>query len=79
MRYFKKALTLLLAVMISLNGAGIRVFAEEKGLSIVGDIPRCDDINRFEDMGMTVIEGDPQLPISRTFTELAERLLQLDR
>ena len=56
-----------------------KVFAEEKGLSIVGDIPRCDDINRFEDMGMTVIEGDPQLPISRTFTELAERLLQLDR
>lgn len=55
----------------------VRRFASEKGLEIIGDIPRSDDINRFEEMGMTVTEGDPELPISRLFREMAERLLQL--
>lgn len=51
-------------------------FAKENGLQIVADIPRSDDINRFEDRGMTVIEGDPTLPVSRKFLELAEKLLE---
>ena len=55
----------------------VRRFAEEKGLEIIGDIPRSDDINRFEEIGMTVTEGDPDLPISRRFRDMAERLLQL--
>ena len=55
----------------------VRAFADEKGLEIIGDIPRSDDINRFEDMGMTVIEGDPELPVSMQFRAIAERLLQL--
>ncbi len=57
----------------------VKNFAAEKGLEIIGDIPRSDEINHFEEQGMTVIEGDPDLPISRRFTELAERLLELDR
>lgn len=55
----------------------VRAFAESKGLEIIGDIPRSDDINRFEDMGKTVIEGDPGLPVSLKFKEIAERLLEL--
>ena len=57
----------------------VKSFAAEKGLEIIGDIPRSDEINQFEEQGMTVIEGDPDLPISRKFKELAERLLELDR
>ena len=57
----------------------VKNFAAEKGLEIIGDIPRSDEINQFEEQGMTVIEGDPDQPISRRFTELAERLLELDR
>ena len=57
----------------------VKSFAAEKGLEIIGDIPRSDEINHFEEQGMTVIEGDPDLPISRKFKELAERLLELDR
>ncbi len=57
----------------------VRNFAAEKGLEIIGDIPRSDEINQFEEQGMTVIEGDPDLPVSRKFTELAEKLLELDR
>jgi hypothetical protein len=34
-----------------------------------------DEINRFEDMGRTVVEGDPEHPVSRKFISLAEMLL----
>ena len=50
-------------------------FAKESGLPIVGDIPRNDDITKFEEMGKTVIEGDPELPISKRFLDLARVLL----
>ena len=49
--------------------------AQKIGVGSVGDIPRCDDINRCEDEGKTVVEADPELPSSRTFIELAQRLL----
>lgn len=53
----------------------VRAFAEKRGLEIVGEIPRSDDITRFEDMGMTAVEGDPALPVSRTFIALAQKLM----
>ena len=52
----------------------VRDFADSRGLEIIGEIPRSDDITRFEDRGMTTIEGDPDLPVSRTFLELARKL-----
>ena len=65
----------------------VRAFADASNLRIVGDIPRSDDINRFEDEGKTVIEGDASLPISEgdaslpishVFLDLAQRLLEED-
>lgn len=52
----------------------VRTFAAERGLAIVGDIPRSDDINRFEEEGKTVVEGNPELPISQVFIQLAQTL-----
>ena len=52
----------------------VRAFASARGLEIVGDIPRNDDITRYEEMGKTVIEGDPELSISQNFLSLARRL-----
>ena len=52
----------------------VRAFADSRGLEIIGEIPRSDDITRFEDRGMTTVEGDPDLPVSRTFLELAKKL-----
>ncbi|MBP3894752.1 MAG: AAA family ATPase [Atopobiaceae bacterium] len=52
----------------------VQAFAQEHGLPIVAQIPRSDDINRFEDEGKTVIEGDATLPVSQQFLALAERL-----
>ena len=53
----------------------VRAFAEANGLPIVADIPRSNDIIRFEDMGKTVIEGDSSLPVSQAFLELADLLI----
>ena len=53
----------------------VRTFADKRGLEIVGEIPRSDEITRFEDLGMTTVEGDPTLPVSRTFIELAQKLM----
>ena len=56
----------------------VQAFADASNLRIVGDIPRSDGINRFEDEGKTVIEGDASLPISHVFLDLAQRLLEED-
>ena len=52
----------------------VQALADSAGLRSVGEIPRSDEIIRYEDMGKTVIEGDPELPISRRFFDLAELL-----
>ena len=53
----------------------VRSFAEANGLEIVADIPRSNDIIRFEDMGKTVIEGDAELEVSCAFLALADLLI----
>ncbi|NLU06988.1 nitrogenase iron protein NifH [uncultured Clostridium sp.] len=53
----------------------VREFALNAGLPIVADIPRSDDIIRYEDMGKTVVEGDASLSVSCKFFDLAELLL----
>ncbi len=53
----------------------VQEFCDKNGLHIVAEIPRSDDIIRFEDQGMTVIEGDPTLPVSQSFLNLARSLL----
>lgn len=54
----------------------VRAFAGRVGLPIVGEIPRSDDIIHYEELGKTVIEGDPTLPVSRRFFDLAQLLLE---
>ena len=53
----------------------VSAFAREAGFPVIADIPRSDDIIRFEDKGMTVIEGDIDLPVNRCYIDLAKRLL----
>jgi nitrogenase iron protein NifH len=58
--------------------AKVRAFSQKRGIPIIADIPRSRDILRFEDQGKTVIEGDPELPVSKKFIELAQLLLRED-
>lgn len=53
----------------------VRAFARENGLEIVADIPRSNDIIHYEDRGKTVIEGDPELEVSKAFLALADLLI----
>ncbi len=50
-------------------------FAKERGLRIIGDIPRSDTIIQYEDQGMTAIEGDLNSEISQRFIALAKELI----
>jgi Nitrogenase subunit NifH (ATPase) len=54
----------------------VRAFADERGLEIVADIPRSDEITECEDEGKTVVEGAPDCAVTGKFFELAERLLR---
>ena len=57
----------------------VKEFASSHNLPIIADIPRSDDIIRFEDEGKTVIEGDPSLEVSKRFLELAQMLIDEDK
>ena len=54
----------------------VEEFAKNSNLEIIADIPRSDDIIRYEDQGKTVIEGNPNLEISKIYLDLAKRLLE---
>lgn len=54
----------------------VEEFARNSNLEIIADIPRSDDIIRYEDQGKTVIEGNPNLEISKIYLDLAKRLLE---
>ena len=54
-------------------------FAEKNGLEIVADIPRSNDIIKYEDMGKTVIEGDPDCETAKCFFALAQKLIDEDK
>ncbi len=54
----------------------VSAFADKASLPIIADIPRDKNIQSFENIGKTVIEGDPSLPISQKFFEFADFLMQ---
>lgn len=54
----------------------VKAFAEERGLKIVADIPRSNDIIYWEDRGKTVVEGNPELHVSRQFIDLAAQFIR---
>ncbi len=57
----------------------VREFASARGLGIVADIPRSDEITRCEDAGKTVVEGAPECPAAKKFAALAELLLKEEK
>ena len=53
----------------------VRAFTDANHFDILADIPRSDDITRAEDLGKTVVEYNPALPVSQKFLQLAKDLL----
>ena len=54
----------------------VKAFADERDLRILATIPRSQDIINCEDEGKTVIEGNPELPVSKEFFNLAKMLIE---
>jgi nitrogenase iron protein NifH len=57
----------------------VYAFAKEHGIDVIAEIPRSDDINECEDMGHTAVESRPECEASKSFIELAEKLLGGDK
>lgn len=49
----------------------VREFAGEIGVKIIGDIPRDNNIQVYEEQNRTVVQGDPGLPVSQTILDIA--------
>ena len=52
----------------------VRDFADEIGAEIIGDIPRDNSIQLYEEKNMTVIQGDPDLNISKIIMDIARSI-----
>lgn len=53
----------------------VEQFATSIGTSVVGTIPRSKEILDYEEQGMTVVQGDRTLPVSREFLRLAQSIM----
>lgn len=54
----------------------VRAFAEKEHLNIITTIPRDGNIQTWENQNRTTVEGDPTLPISQVFLDLARKLAE---
>ena len=52
----------------------VEAFSEKIQVPIVGEVPRSDEITRWEEEGKTVIEGDPSSDVSKCFFDIAQLL-----
>jgi len=52
----------------------VRRFAAEIGAGIIGDIPHDNNIQLYEDQNKTVIQGNPELPVSQTILDIARHI-----
>ena len=56
--------------------AAVEEFAERIGTRVIGIVPRDPAIQQAEELGMTVQQMDPDLPVSRTFQKIAHSLME---
>lgn len=54
----------------------VEAFAKEEGLEIIGDIPRDDAFQEYENQCQTVIQGDIELPVSKIIMDIAKKLAE---
>jgi nitrogenase iron protein NifH len=55
----------------------VQRFAREINGEIVGDVPRDNNVQLYENQNLTVIQGDPNLPISRTILGMARSIAEM--
>lgn len=55
----------------------VKAWADERNVEIVGIVPRSQDIIDYEDRGMTVIEGNPELEVSKEYMKIARKIIEM--
>ncbi len=53
----------------------VRDFVKQSGTELIGIVERDGNIQTYENRCQTVIQGDPTLPISLNFMEIADRII----
>lgn len=53
----------------------VQKFADEAGIEIVGDVPRDPAVQFYENRNQTVIQGDPELSVSKEIIKIAGKLI----
>lgn len=53
----------------------VKKFAEEAEIPIIGDLPRDKAVQIYENQNMTVVQGDPELDISKRIMAIARTLI----
>jgi nitrogenase iron protein NifH len=54
----------------------VKMFSDDKKITITGIIPRCNDINIFEEEGKTLIEGNINHEVSKIYMNLAKEIMK---
>lgn len=54
----------------------VEAFAQSIQVPVAGRIPRSPEILQYEEQGMTVVEGDPNLPVSREYIRIAHAVME---
>lgn len=52
----------------------VKEFAYKNGIEIIGDIPRDESVQLYEEQNKTVIQGNPELAISKAILGIAENI-----
>jgi nitrogenase iron protein NifH len=52
----------------------VRQFAQKIGAEVIGDIPRDNQIQFYEQQNRTVVQGNPDAPVSKTILDIARRI-----
>ncbi len=52
----------------------VKQFAQQIDAEIIGDVPRDHNIQFYEHQNKTVIQGDPDLPVSKIVLDIARRI-----
>jgi ATP-binding protein involved in chromosome partitioning len=53
---------------------GAQAMADELGIDFLGEIPLHTDVRSASDVGVPIVESDPDSPVAKSFAEIAQRV-----
>ena len=53
---------------------GAEAMADELGIDFLGEIPLQADVRAASDVGMPIVDSDPDRPVAQAFAEIAQKV-----